>query len=169
MQIVYGLELQKKRVAAALIAALELASMAVAIPSADAEHMNASVQVTVSVVANAKLQENYQQDRLVVTAQDVARGYIDVPAASRFSVITNDPSGYVVEFLPRVDVFQSVEVRGLIGTVQLDAEGGSVVQRVPRLSKMERELSYHFVLRQGIAAGTYSWPLALSVRALSSV
>jgi hypothetical protein len=37
---------------------------------------------------------------LNVTAEDVGRGYIEVPAASSFSIVTNTQGGFVVDFRP---------------------------------------------------------------------
>lgn len=161
-QVEHGLSLQQRLVANALIAAIALAALPM--PPAEAGQANASLQVSAIVIANARVQTDYQATQLTITESDVAQGYIDVPAASRFSVLTNSRSGYLTEFLPIGDVFQAVQIRGMGHTTQLGADGGTVIQR--GALNMIHELSYRFILRSGLQPGNYPWPLALSVRAL---
>jgi hypothetical protein len=96
----------------------------------------------------------------------VARGYVEVAAASRFSVQTSSQSGYLLEFHPVGTIFESVQIGGLGKVIQLGPDGGAMVQRGPQLPNLEHELSYRFTLRPDTLPGSYPWPLQLSVRAL---
>jgi hypothetical protein len=84
----------------------------------------------------------------------------------RFSVITNSRSGYLMQFHPVGNVFESVQVGGLGNIIQLGADGGAIVQRGPQTPNLEHELSFRFTLHPDTTSGTYPWPLLLSVRAL---
>jgi hypothetical protein len=165
-QIEGGLLLQRKLVTAALIIAMMLvAPLALTVPSAQAGQ-TASMQVSVTVIANTKVRTDYQATQLKITEADVTRGYIDAPAASRFLVSTNSRSGYHMEFYPIGNLFESVQIEGLGNAVRLGADGGTIVQRDPLLPNMTHELSYRFILRPDVQSGSYQWPLLLSVRPL---
>ena len=162
-QVDKGLLLQQKLCIYALSVAMGLAQMA---PTAQAAQHSAAMGVSVTVIANAKLRIDYQATQLTITSSDVARGYIQVSAASRFSVATNSRSGYLMEFYPIGNIFQSVAVDGLGNAVQLGSEGGAIVQRYPLPPELTQELSFRFTLHQDTQPGTYPWPLQLSIRAL---
>jgi hypothetical protein len=119
------------------------------------------------VIANAKLNSNYQAAQLKISAADAARGYVEVLAASRFSVATNSRFGYIMDFHAVSDLFESVHVWGLGQSGHIGAEGGTIVQRVPLPPNGTHELSYRFNLRPDVVPGNYPWPLQLSVRVLS--
>jgi hypothetical protein len=163
-QVERGLLLQRNLVACALAATVGLAPV-VAMPVAAAQ-MSAAMPVSVTVVAHAKMQTNFQASQLKVSQNDVARGYVEVPAATRFSVESNSQSGYLMEFYPVSDVFDSVEIGGLGSTIQMGADGGVIVQRGSFPANQLHELSFRFVLRPDIMPGNYPWPLQLSVHAL---
>jgi hypothetical protein len=165
-QVQRGLLLQKKFIAYALVLATALAPLAPILPSAQAAQSNAAMPVSAMVVANAKVQTRYQATQIEISAADVARGQVEVPAALRFSVTTNKGSAYLMQFHPVGNLFESVHVGGLGNTVQLGADGGAIVQRGAQASNQMHELSFRFNLHPGTTPGTYPWPLLLSVRAL---
>ena len=163
-QVTHGLTLQRKLIVAALLAALSLASAA-AVQEAHAAQKSASLQVSATVIASAKLQMDHQQAQLSVTSEDIARGYVDAPGGSRFSVATNSRTGYFVDFHPRVGVFTAVQIEGLGAPVQLGADGGTVTQGAEVSRNLPHELSYRFYLNPALDPGNYEWPLLLAVRA----
>jgi hypothetical protein len=158
--------LQKKLIAYALVLATALAPLTPIMPSAHAAKSSAAMPVSVMVVASAKLRTSYQAKQIEISAADVARGQVEVPAASRFSVTTNRGSAYLMQFHPVGNIFESVHVDGLGNTVQLGADGGAIVQRGPQTQNQTHELSFRFNLHPDTTPGTYPWPLLLSVRAL---
>jgi hypothetical protein len=166
-QVEGGLLLQRKLVACALAITVGLAPLATYAPEAEAAQKSAAMQVSVSVIANAKMQTAFQATQLSISAADVARGYVEIAAASRFSVATNSRTGYRLEFQPIGNVFESVQVGGFGNLVQLGADGGSVVQRGPFAPNLEHELSFRFTLHPQTLPGSYPWPLQMSVRALA--
>jgi hypothetical protein len=165
-QIESGLLLQKRLITYALKVTLGLAPLVTLLPSAEAVQKHAALAVSVTVIANARMQPSYQATQLTITEADVARGYVEVAAASRFSVRTNSRTGYLMEFHPLTDIFESVHVAGLGSAVQFGADGGSVVQRSLTASNLDHELSFRFTLRSQARPGLYPWPLQLSVRAI---
>lgn len=165
-QVEGGLALQRNLIAYALVAAVGLAPLEAITPSAEASQNSVAMTVSVRVVANAKIRVDQQATQLAISDADVARGYVDIAAGSRFSVATNSRSGYVMEFHPIGKLFQLVQVYGLGNTVQLGPDGGAIVQRGPLPPNLSHELSFRFVLDPDAQPGLYPWPLLLSVRPL---
>jgi hypothetical protein len=166
-QVEGGLALQKRLIAYALTITVGIAPLGMVAPSAEAAQKSAVLAVSAMVIANAKLQTSHQATSLNISAADVTRGYVEAPAASRFSVATNSRFGYRIEFHPLGDFFESVHVEGMGNVVRLGAEGGTIVQRGPLSQNLTHELNFRFNLRPGTLPGSYPWPLQLSVRALT--
>lgn len=172
-QVARGLRIQEKLITAALVAALSLAAPSAARERAPAAAAlsagrSAVVEVTAAVRSRTDLKVLRQSPALVVTDSDVARGYLDVPSASRIEVRSNDPAGYLLVFdLPggSPGPIESARVEGLGRDVRIGAAGGWIPQPSARIP-VTMELSYRFILRKDARPGTYAWPLALSARPL---
>ncbi len=160
-----GLRLQRHLITYALVVVAGLTPLATA--TAHAGQKSATLLVSATVIANARVRTDYQATQLSISANDVARGYVEISAASRFSVVTNSRSGYLLEFYPVGNLFESVQVNGLGSVVQLGADGGAIVQRGPLPPNRIHELSFRFSLSPDARPGNYPWPLLLSVRPLS--
>ncbi len=163
-QVEGGLLLQRKLIAYAMAAAAGLTPLLMT--SAQAGQTSTTMPVSVQVIANARMTSTFQAQQLSISAADIARGYVSVAAAARFSVITNSRTGYLVELYPVGNLFESVQISGMGSAVQLGADGGAIVQRGTPPSHQTHELSFRFSLRPDVLAGSYPWPLQLSVRAL---
>ena len=159
-----GLQLQGKLLAALLVAALALASTLTPIP-AQASGQIATLQVSAVIRPSAQLLTDYQAYRFQITDKDIARGYVEAPAASRFSVVTPKGGNYFVDFHPRGDLFESVRIQGMGSPVELGADGGTVAQSGAGRLGTHNTLTYRFQLRGDVRAGVYDWPLLLAVRA----
>lgn len=149
-----------------ILVATCLVPLAPLMPSAQAAQRSAAMPVSAMVVANAKMQTSYQATQIEISAADVARGQVEVPAALRFSVATNKGAGYLMQFHPVGNIFESVHIGGLGNTVQLGADGGAIVQRGAQASNLTHELNFRFTLHPDTTPGIYPWPLLLSVRGL---
>lgn len=171
--IQFGLNLQRKLVTAALIAAIPLASienagMAHAMVSPP-QRDTAKVTVTARVLAHASIKFLYQAPELVVTNSDIARGYLEIKNASLIEVKNNNPDGYMLIFEAtngQVNLVKEIQVQGLGREVQIDSFGGWIMLPNEGLMPVTKELSYRFVLSEKAQPGSYHWPIALSVRAI---
>lgn len=102
-----------------------------------------------------------------VSQGDVERGYVDVARPTQLDVHSNSSNGYVLNVLPRTNLFSQVQVRGLDSRVDLGADGGSVVQRWnPNERRRALSLTYRFVLAEGVQPGSYPWPVQLDIAPL---
>jgi len=167
-----GLRLQEMLVTAALVAVLSLAEVAEAQENPRASGPPATgtarIQVTATVPSRATLRVLHQERRLVVTQEDVARGYVEAPAASRIEVRNNSRGGCLLVF-EKVDgpdaPFGRVSVRGLGREVEI-GPGGGFVPHPHAAAPVTAELSYRFSLAKDTRPGTYAWPLSISVRSM---
>lgn len=167
-QIERALTLQQKLVTAALIASLSLAGTILPIQAHSASPAStgsAKVIVTAHVTPYVKLKVLNQLSELTITNTDIARGYVDIPSASRIEVKNNNPAGYLIVFEGvggPMNFIKGVYVQGGGREVYVESAGWMMqtFARVP----VSMELSYRFVLSKDAMPGTYAWPLTISAR-----
>jgi hypothetical protein len=135
-------------------------------PHSHAATLRSQFTVTAFVPAQAVAQVVDQQPEITITAADIARGYVDIPAASQLRVTSNNPAGYIVNFFSRLPIFSSVCVSSTEGSADLGPDGGAIIERGREGRDMPLKLSYRFNLSAQVRPGTYPWPLALNVRSL---
>lgn len=168
-QLEQGLNLQRKLVTAALIAALSFISGMTAQPAQanepDAGSGSARLTISARVQARASLKVLAQAPQLSVTKEDIQRGYIDVPAASRIEISSNSPGGCLLAFENTGLPLKEVHVMGLGQNVQISSGSGWIPRPDRGRLPTQEELSYRFVLADNTQPGTYAWPLAMSVMA----
>lgn len=155
--------------AAQLAAGTALALGLLGAPLTAAASGEVKLTVTATILKYASLKVLAQPATLVVTAADVARGYVDVPAASQVAIQSNTAAGYLLDFRNHGGEFmRQILVRGLNGDVQLSPAGGLVRQdsAAVGVTNTTLALGYRFVLSGAAQAGTYSWPMQLSVTPL---
>jgi hypothetical protein len=136
-------------------------AMLMAPASAAAAGSEASLLVTAVVLKRASLRVLAQPSSVVVTAADIARGYVDVPVPVQVAVRSNSPAGYVLEFASSGDFMRQILVKGLDTDVQLSPIGGAVVR--PGITKTTLTLGFRFLLSDSAQQGTYAWPMRLSI------
>jgi hypothetical protein len=166
-QLEQGLKLQQKLVTAALVAALSLSQAFVAREAYSGTSPAATAKVAISTVVreHTSMQVLSQARELVITNTDIVRGYVEVPAAARISVKSNNPAGYLLAFEITgnpMPFLNSMHV--LVGgrEVQLSPGGGWVPQPYVR-GGATTDVSCRFDLSKDAQPGTYNWPLLMSV------
>lgn len=75
-----------------------------------AESSSANMQVSVRVIARAIVSIDSQPSAVTITADDIARGYVDVPAPIVVRVRTNSRQGYMLQVEKLSDTFSSIEL-----------------------------------------------------------
>lgn len=164
-QVAYGLHVQKKLVTAALVATLSMANVAGAKAASPAESGvnsgSARIQVSAKVASLTTLRMHRQQSNITITENDIARGYVDAPAASRIEVRTNNPQGCLLVFEGLNGPFRKTVVRGMEREIQVGPGSGFVPMPHAR-GAVTMELSYRFFLSESARPGIYSWPLTIS-------
>ncbi len=171
-QIDHALKLQQKLVTAALVATLSLANMAVVqeayAGTFSGTALSTKINITAQVLEHTSMQVLSQVQELVITNADISSGYVEVVAASRINVKTNNRAGCLLAFEVNDGperIFDTVSVRIGSREVQLSSGQGWVPQPyVP--GGATQDLSYRFVLSKAAQPGTYNWPLMISALSL---
>jgi hypothetical protein len=165
-----GLRLQQQLVTAALVAALSLSNLFGADEAHAAASGNTSAKITISATVreHTSVQVLAQAQELVVTNADITRGYVEVPAATRINVKSNNPAGYLLTFEVMSGpspLFDAVNV--LVGgrEVQLSPIGGGWVPQPYVRGGVTQDVTYRFALSKNAQPGIYSWPVMISANA----
>jgi len=169
-QIHRGLILQQKLVTAALVAALSMSNLIGVVQEAHAggPALSTTISISARVLPRTIINVISQAHELVVTNSDIRRGYVDVPLASRVSVRSNDPAGYLLAFEVMdgaASVFRGVSVSVGGREVQIPLYGGWVPLPFVRGGAV-LDISYRFNLAKKAQAGTYNWPIVVSANTL---
>jgi len=135
--------------------------------TASTDQARTTLGVSANVVAIARLALVSGEPELLVTAEDLNRGYIDFPTPLQLTVYSNSRSGYVLDVLPASAVFSSVSVQGLGADVVLPADGGTVTHRWGHPQEIALSLKFSFMLASGVRPGRYPWPVRLAARPLA--
>ena len=138
------------------------------LPMASIADSGAKLSVSATVIKHASLQVLTQPRSVLVTAADIARGYVDVISPAQVAVQSNTPSGYLLIFESQGEFMRQTLVKGLGAEVQLGTSGGGVAHRPSArgMSKTIHDLEFRFLLSNSAEQGVYAWPLSLSVMPL---
>lgn len=120
--------------------------------------------VTATVLKHASLKVLAQPSSIVITAADIARGYVDVPKPAQIA-IKNNSAGYMLVFAGYGEFVRQVRVRGLGNEVQMGADGGTVSQANTGggMNSTVLDLGFRFELSASAQQGVYPWPMQMSV------
>jgi len=159
-QISRGLKLQSMLISASLAAALSFA----AISAGNVVHAgstSAKIMVSARVLAVTNLKILHQAREIIITDEDIRKGYIDMESASRIQVRNNNPAGYMLTLQGIQWPLREARVRGLANEIWITSGSAFVHQPYSRAA-ITAELSYRFLLAEDAKPGTYSWPLSIS-------
>lgn len=147
---------------------LALSAVLALCSTANAQSAEAKLAVTATVMKHASLKVLAQPSSVVITAADIARGYVDVPASAQVSIQSNSREGYMLMFASEGEFLHQTLVRGLGNDVQLSAGGGGVARSTDGrgMAKATLDLGFRFLLSASAQQGTYAWPVRLSVASL---
>jgi hypothetical protein len=129
---------------------------------------SAKITITARVLERTTMTVLNQIPEIVVTTADIMRGYVDIFAATRISVKSNNPAGYLLAFEDlsgSSSIFNSVNVRVGTKEVQFSQNRGWVPQPYVR-GGITLDVSYRFLLNKDARPGTYPWPLMIAIRSV---
>lgn len=139
--------------------AVPVACLALLASPADAGQGRASFQVSVAVPARAVLEIVGQPAVLVLTPDDLARGYKVV--SGRYHVSHNDRRGYLLQFVPHGHVAREIRVSGAGGVFVLGADAIEV-HRDGGSFEQDMAIEFRIELAPGARAGAFDWPVLLA-------
>ncbi len=162
-----GLNTHKRhpRLRAARVALLIVGSCA----AAGAKDARTSLTVSATVNAVARIDLRSAPAAVHVSPADLGRGFVDVGEPLSLVVHSNSREGFALDLAPLAPMFSSLTVEGLESPQILGPDGGTIVQRWRAPHEVTLSLRLRLGLAPGLAAGTYPWPLRVSVRPLEAL
>jgi hypothetical protein len=139
-----------------------LLSLPVSLHAASSAQMNVSVQV----VARTLVTVDQQPASVEISPVDVARGYVDVPAAVAFSIRSNSRNGYALQFGLAAGPFSSAQLSWGSATVNVGTDGSWLTQPYQPALTNQGTMAVRLLLSPGVNPGTYAWPLSFSAESL---
>lgn len=159
-----ALGLQRRLLVGTLAACVAMAHPGVIAPAAAAQVAAQSVRFVIHVPPMVRMQFRKHPATLDLRAEDISRGYVEVPAASVVEVLANTP--WEASFHAASGLVRSAKVSGLAADADVGPEGGSVANLVATKQATSFELSYRLELAPGLAPGSYPWPVSVSAHAI---
>lgn len=150
--------------AAALLALLGAAAAGPAQAQVAPERATAAVRVVVEVPRVMRMHLLAQPPGVQVTADDVARGYVDTRYEMRMAVDSNSREGYSLMVVNHGTFLAHAEVSGLGTDLQL-RPGAMTVSRPAAGRGLHRDvllLGVRIALAAGAQPGVYPWPIQLA-------
>jgi hypothetical protein len=128
------------------------ATLAILLPTPS--HSAAQIAISAVVTKVMQVATHAHPETITVSAEDVARGYVDIAPGPTLQVTTNCRDGVRIAFFVFGDVVRAVELRGAGSVLALPGVArGAVTHRVPLL--------YRLVLSAGARPGVHAWPVQL--------
>lgn len=152
-------------VLATTVAILGLLSLAPAPATAgDGRQVSQAVHFRIVVPPVLRIDARRQPARLVVTARDVAAGFVDVERAVEVEVQSN-LRAFAVQLRLVNPLIRAGEVTGLGEALRLDEAPASIgiARAAGRTTPTTLNLGFRLRLDARLAPGEYPWPVALTV------
>ncbi len=160
-QVSHGVHLQQKLLTSILVAILALAAISDA-EAAPSKSVRAELKVSATVLPYTSLKVFNKIQTLMITQEDISRGYVDVVRAGSIEVKSNSQDGYYLSFECSDEVVRQVRVDGLGKPAMLGPGSGIVpMQMDGRVARIE--LSYRFILSETAQPGVHPWPMIVEV------
>lgn len=116
------------------------------------------IRVSATILSYVKVTGLVNPASLEITAEDLARGYVDVEAGTSLTVVTNSNEGYLVSATadPSTVARVALRVGGIAGADRV---------RVPSaaFARSLLQVGYRLYLGPGVSAGRHPWPVAIGV------
>ena len=149
----------KRVTTAAFIGALVAASPLVAASK------SASLTVSVEVVARTIMTVDSQPASVEVSADDVARGYVELPNSVAFHVRSNASNGYVIQFQPVTGPFSHADVSYGSSLAAVGSDGAWLSEPY-RQGTATGSFNVRLTLAPGTQPGSYPWPVRFDAGSL---
>ena len=118
------------------------------------------MRISATVVARTLLTVESQPQEVIVSQEDVTKGFVNLPAAMAIQIRSNNPSGYVLQFGPVSGPFVQASVSWGSDTVRVAKTEAWIAQAYHRAAN-RLVASVRIELAPGTAPGRYAWPIAV--------
>lgn len=135
------------------------------VPSAVAGSSSADMTVSVHVVARTIVTVDREPQEVRLTAEDVARGYVDMPSAVALRIRSNARKGFSIQFEPVAYPFASAQIVWGSQQAVVSADGSWLTRSyVP--GEQAATFNVRLRLASDAAVGSYPWPVRFDASSL---
>ena len=129
-----------------------------------AQQAGEPLKVNVMVSNQARVEFQSQPATLVITAEDIARGYVEVVSATVLKIKSNVRDGYLLHFVIAGGPFTGIRVIDGARIIELDRSSGFVHMPNEGMKQQEetKYFGYRFFLSPDAKPGEYRWPIQLN-------
>jgi len=106
-----------------------------------------------------------QPASIEVTADDVARGYVELPNSVVFHVRSNASNGYVIQFQPVMGPFSRADVSYGSSLAAVGTDGAWLSQPYQQ-GTTSGSFDVRLMLAAGTQPGSYAWPVRFDAGSL---
>ena len=106
-----------------------------------------------------------QPASIEVTADDVARGYVELPNSVVFHVRSNASNGYVIQFQPVMGPFSRADVSYGSSLAAVGSDGAWLSQPYQR-GTTSGSFNVRLMVAPGTQPGSYAWPVRFDAGSL---
>lgn len=143
-----------------LACAVAVAGIALLAFSGPSRAATTALGVSATILPRTEVETTAAPATLQVSAQDIARGWIDLPQAVRLTVRSNLPHGPTLLIATTGDLVSSGSVGGLAEAVSFGPGQGALPLPAHRPSeRAQYALSLHLQLADGVTPGEYPFPV----------
>ncbi|RJQ47402.1 MAG: hypothetical protein C4538_05135 [Nitrospiraceae bacterium] len=132
-------------------------------PEIFAENNSAPLTARVTVLPTLKYETIHQEDHIVVTNEDINRGYIDINNAITIKIKTNSNSGLFITFFTNNDFPQGAIVSTNTGSLKIQDSNNELYIPYNEAKSFTKDLSFRFYLSSNTTPGYYDWPVSFMV------
>lgn len=129
-----------------------------------AESRTATMNVSVTVIGRAIVTASDQPD-IVVTQEDLNRGYVEVAVPYVLTVRTNSRRGYILRVVNTEPAFRSAQLTA--GNLTMNVSSESIIARPYQPGADSLVLNVRLILNPAAQAGRYAFPIAVDATPMS--
>ncbi len=127
---------------------------------------NTTIEVTTRVLPVVKYSILHKESKLIVSQEDIERGFIDIQKAFIFSVKTNSTDGYLLMFSVGSDILSGLTVVNENNVYKLSGPECEIHMPYQGMNYITKELNIRFHLLSSAKPGTYEWPLFFMITSM---
>jgi hypothetical protein len=129
-----------------------------------AQRAGETLKVNVMVSNEVRVEFQSQPATLIITAEDIARGYVEVGSATVLKVKSNVRDGYLLHFVIAGGPFTGIQVIDGTRIIELDRSSGFLHMPNEGIEQQEetKYIGYRFILSPDAKPGEYRWPIQLN-------
>lgn len=125
--------------------------------------VRASVDFRIVVPAIVRVIDFVQPNQLRITADDIARGFVDPVASSSVTLTTNSRVGFQLTANYDQQLLSGIEVRAANHLLIATSGSGSMHMASGYAIDRNIPIGYRLHLAPGVRPGSYRWPVALQL------